>query len=199
MASRPIDAAAIGAHTQRAAGRPRPFRHPRCKVGWCRLERPVVDNAAGKWRTLPSIPRESRRTSAASSTPVPVIKTAFETPAAVAASSRSLVSKMRSSSAQHAASSRSERPPSAMSVSYPATRSHRPRPRSISSHRNRTSALCRLSRGPRSLRSLRSRSRIQVAPKRKRRPALRPASSCRRIPREWPHIRRGDGCLSGRY
>ena len=48
-----------------------------------------------------------------------------------------LVSKTRSSSAQRLATARSGSPPSAMTVSYPAARNHRPRPRSISSHKNR--------------------------------------------------------------
>src|SRR5262245_24664374 len=67
----------------------------------------------------------------------PLTSTTGAIPAAVAARCRSLVSKIRSSPAQRLASSRSGIPPSAMTVSYPAARNHRPRPCSIWSHKNR--------------------------------------------------------------
>jgi hypothetical protein len=53
MASRPVEAAAFGADPQWTAGGPRPFRHPRRRTRRRRLERPVVDKAAGERRVLP--------------------------------------------------------------------------------------------------------------------------------------------------
>src|SRR5262249_24332015 len=114
-----------------------PFRYLRRQIRRRRLKRPVVDNTAAERRVLPvniksgaqgscsfvdalSVNLHDRCNTRGGRSAMPV-----------------LVNKIRSSPAQRLASSWSGIPPLAMTVSYPAARNHRPRPCSISSHKNR--------------------------------------------------------------
>jgi len=140
MASRPVEAATFAAYPQRTARDSRPFRHSQRQIRRRHLEQPVVDNTAGKRRVLPVDVKSDAQSSCG-------FVDAASRKQHDRRSTRDDRGKMPVSSQQDSiliSAARGEFPianaPGGNDSIVTAARSHRPRPCSISSHKNRVTS-----------------------------------------------------------